>query len=89
MCMLYVSGYEFQDLYYQTEIVVGENVNQKILFYEDFQTIRFLYPQADLEKDLAVYFNVIDKAYYTIKIYVNDLLFMEHLITRNKIIYIS
>ena len=89
MCMLYVSGYEFQDLYYQTEIVVGENVNQKILFYEDFQTIRFLYPQADLEKDLAVYFNVIDKAYYKIKIYANDLLFMEHLITKNKIIYIS
>ena len=52
-CMLYVSGYESKDSEYQTEIVVGENVNQKIIFNKDFQTIRFLYPHADPDKDLV------------------------------------
>ena len=64
MCMLYISGYESPDTDYLTEIVVGENMNQKVIFSKDFKTIRFLYPHADPEKDLLVYANIIDQAYY-------------------------
>ena len=91
MCMLYVAGYESSDTQTKTEIVVAENVNQQIIFNNDFKTIRFLYPHADPEKDLAVYVNIIDQAYYNIKIYLNSESnpFKEFTITRSNIYYLS
>ncbi len=91
MCMLYVAGFESRDTSYETEIVVSENVNQQIIFDDDFKTIRFLYPQGDSSKDLAIYFNVIDQAYYKINIYANSETkpFKEYTITRSQIYYIA
>ena len=71
MCMLYVSGYESQDDVASSEIVVAENVNQQVIFDETFRQIRFLYPQADPTQDLALHINVIDKAIYTVNMYLN------------------
>ena len=70
MCMLYVSGIESKDEY-EREIIIGENLNQQIIFEEGFERVRFLYPQADSEKDLALYINVIDQAYYSVKVFLN------------------
>ena len=91
MCMLYISGYESPDTDFLTEIVVGENMNQKVIFSKDFKTIRFLYPHADPEKDLLVYVNIIDQAYYNVKIYLNsdDYSFKQYNITRSQIFNIS
>ena len=91
MCMLYVAGYESKDSEYETEIVVGENVNQQVIFNDDFKTVRFLYPQADPSKDLAIYANIIDQAYYNLKIYTNadTQPFKSYTITRSQIYYIS
>ena len=91
MCMLYAAGYESADSDMKTEIVVGENINQQIIFNKDFKTIRFLYPQADPEKDLAIYVNIIDQAYYDINIYINSEVnpFKSFSITRSKIYYIG
>ena len=91
MCMLYVAGYESEDSDTKTEIVVGENVNQQVIFNEKFKTIRFLYPQADPTKDLAVYINIIDKAYYDIKIYLNNRkeALRQFTLTRSEIYHIS
>ena len=91
MCMLYVAGYESKDSEYETEIVVGENVNQQVIFEEDFKTVRFLYPQANPDRDLAIYVNIIDQAYYTVKVYINANTgaFRTFSITRSQIYFIS
>ena len=91
MCMIYVAGYESPDTASQTEIVVAENVNQQIIFEDKFRSIRFLYPQADPSKDLAININIIDQAFYNIKIYINneEKPLKEYTITRSQIYYIS
>ena len=90
MCMLYVAGYESKDTESESEIVVGENVNQQIIFDKNLDTIRFLYPQPDPSKDLAINFNIIDKAFYNIKIFFNSKknAFKEFTLTTNKIYHI-
>ena len=91
MCMLYVAGYESKDEDYKTEIVVGENVNQQVIFNKDFQQVRFLYPQADSTKDLALYINIIDQAKYIVNLYVNnneERPLREFYVTRSQIFYI-
>ena len=91
MCMIYVSSYESPDTEYQTEIVVGENLNQKVIFNRNFKSIRLLYPHADPRKELAVYVNIIVQAYYNVKFYLNNenYSFKEFNTTRSQIFYIS
>ncbi len=91
MCMLYVSGYESLDDIYSSEIVIAENVNQQVIFDNTFKQVRFLYPQADSTKDLALHINVIDKAIYVVKIYLNTKTstFREYVVTRSQIFYID
>ena len=72
MCMLYVQGHESDDYVFQNEIVTSDNLNQQVIFGFDLKFVRFLYPQADIEKDLAVHLNVIDKAQYNIKIMIDN-----------------
>ncbi len=89
MCMLYVSGLESKDDY-EREIIIGENINQQIIFENGFEKVRFLYPQADNRKDLAIHVNVIDQAYYSIKVFLNsnEKEFRSFTTTRTQIIYI-
>ena len=87
MCMLYVSGIESNDDY-EKEVIVGENINQQIIFENGFEKVRFLYPQADSEKDLAIYVNVVDQAYYGIKIFFNNKEYKTYNITRTTIYYV-
>jgi hypothetical protein len=49
-----------------------------------------LFPHADQKKDLAINFNVVDQAYYTMKIYLNSetKVFKEYSLTRDEINYI-
>jgi hypothetical protein len=86
MCMLYVAGYE-SETKYNREIIVGENINQQIIFTDKFKKIRFLYPHADPYKDLAIHVNVIDKAFYNINIYANDKSIKEGTVTRTQTFY--
>ena len=92
MCMLYVSGYESEDAQTSTEILVGENINQQIIFDENFKSVRFLYPEADMKKDLALYVNVVDKAIYNVKIIVNNKMdnpIKTITVTRSQIFYLE
>ena len=91
MCMIYVSGYEATDSDFQTEIVIGENRNELVIFNNNLKSVRFLYPQADPRKDLTIYANIIDQAYYNIKIFANteEKPFKEYNISRSKIFYIE
>ena len=91
MCMLYVAGYESKDPEYETEIVVAENINQQVIFNDNFKAISFLYPHADPDKDLAIHVNIIDQANYAIRIYAKDRthVLKSLLITRSNIYFIS
>ena len=82
MCMLYVAGYEVNNEVKTEnirEIVVAENINQQIIFEENFNKIRFTYPIANIDKDLTYHVNVIDKARYKINGYLNGQLLIKDL----------
>ena len=87
MCMLYVAGYE-DESNPERELVVKDNINQQIIFNEKFKKMRFLYPLADKSKALVVHLNVIDKAFYNIKIYVKNNAIIETNLTRTHDIYV-
>ena len=86
MCMLYVAGYEDDS---DRSIIVGENINQQIIFENNLKKIRFLYPHADANKDLAIHVNVIDKAFYKITFFANNNNIRELTVTRSQIIYLK
>ena len=86
MCMLYVAGYESESKN-EREIIVGENINQQIIFQDNFKKIRFLYPHADAYKDLAIHINVIDKAFYNIRIFANNKSIKDGTVTRTQTFY--
>ena len=90
MCMLYVGGIE-SDEDYQKEIIIGENINQQIIFENGFNKVRFLFPQADAEKDIAIYVNVIDQAIYQMSLFLNNEKepVRTYKITRTQILYVS
>ena len=71
MCMLYVSGYEAEKDN-SREIVIGDNINQKIIFEKSFKKIRFLYPHVNTKNDLVLSIKVLDKAYYDLNVLVKD-----------------
>ena len=88
MCMLYVAGFETENNY-DREIVVGENINQQIIFKENFKKVRFLYPLSDITKDIVVNVNVIDKAFYKIIIFSKYYNVREEIITNSQKLYIK
>ena len=82
MCMLYVAGYEVNNNVETEnirEIVVAENINQQIIFEENFNKIRFTYPIANIDKDLTYHVNVIDRARYKITGYLNGKIMLENI----------
>ena len=86
MCMLYVEGFE-SETNYERDIIVGENINQQIIFDEQLSKIRFLYPHADASKDLSVHVNIIDKAYYNLKVFANNIMIKNGTVTRTQTFY--
>ena len=68
MCMLYVIGCQTFAYHFSTRILIGNNVNQQIIFNDNFRSVRFLYPIPDINVDLIVYANIIDKGIYYITI---------------------
>ena len=86
MCMLYIAGFEAERSI-ERDIVVGENINQQVIFEKNFKKVRFLYPHADPTKDLTVHFNVIDKAFYKIRILANNGLLKEGTVTRTQTLF--
>ena len=87
MCMLYVIGFE-SETDNSRDIVIGENINQQIIFDKDLKKLRFIYPHSDISKDLAVYVNIIDKAYYKINIIAGTINIKSVTVTRSQIFYL-
>ena len=90
MCMLYVSGYETETNItdYEREIIIGSNINQQIIFNDNFKKIRFLYPYTDKEKDMALHVNVVDKASYRIKVFSKTTMIRQTLTTKSQTIFL-
>ena len=86
MCMMYVAGTKIED-----PIIIGNNVNQQIIFNDNFKVFKFLYPVPNNKIDLVVYANIIDKAYYKISIAVDNErhTFAESRITKSTPFYIK
>ena len=87
MCMLYVIGFE-SEVDNSRDIIIGENINQQIIFEKGFKKVRFVYPHSDIKKNLAVYINVIDKAYYKINIIAGTINIKTATVTRTQIFYL-
>ena len=90
MCMLYVAGYESETnvTNYEREIVIGNNINQQIIFNNNFKKIRFLYPYSDKEKDMTLHINVVDKAFYRIKVFSKTTMIRQAITAKSQIIYL-
>ena len=86
MCMMYVAGTKVDD-----PILIGNNVNQQIIFEDNFKVVKFIYPLPDYQIDLVVYANIIDKAYYNIAIAVDNAkhTFFNEKITKSTPFYIK
>ena len=89
MCMIYVAGYETSTTTLESEIVMSENINQQFIFNADFKTIRFLYPNPDITKDLALKLNVIDMAQYKVVVYAESKQIITTTLSNTQIIYIE
>ena len=91
MCMIYVAGLQSPEVYFIPRIVTGNNINQQIILNENFKSISLLYPTPDMEKDLVVYLNVIDKAFYYLEISANKPgnYFVQEEITTSKPYYLK
>jgi hypothetical protein len=91
MCMIYVSGYETEDDKTKTEIMVGENVKQQVIFNDNLKSIRYLYPLADPKYELTININLINKGSYYVKVYANSekTSMKEYRITSSQIIFIK
>jgi len=87
MCMLYVIGFE-SETDNSRDIIIAENINQQIIFEKDLKKVRFIYPHSDISKDLAVYVNVIDQAYYKVNILAGTINIKSVTVTRTQIFYL-
>ena len=89
MCMLYVAGMETNTSTVESQIVISDNINQQVIFEKDFNTVRFLYPNPDLTKDLALMVNVIDIGIYKVVVYSESKLVKSYTLSTTKIFYLS
>ena len=88
MCMLYVSGIESEKNDDSRGIIIGENINNQIIFEKGLNKVNFVYPLSDSSKDLALHFNVIDKAFYKLTIIVDGQTVKTETVTRTQIFYL-
>ena len=88
MCMLYVSGFESESNDDTRGIIIGENINQQIIFEKGLKKVIFVYPHATPSKDLAINFNVIDKAFYKLTVLAENKSIRTEIVTRTQIFFI-
>ena len=68
MCMILVSGLEItqeKDSIAQKDILISDGVPQRTVFQHKLNKIKYIYPNPDRDKNVAVYFKVINPAYYS------------------------
>ena len=91
LCMLYISSIEInkQHEIYSRDIVIPDNIQQKIKFIRPIRHISYSYVQVDNKDDLIIQFNVIHKAKYIIKFFYENKEGKNYTISSNNDIYLS
>ena len=92
MCMLYVSSIELMkdnNYYAQKEILVTEGIPQRINFMKNDYKIKCIYPNINRDKDVTIYFKVINSADFTYTITYNNIKNETDYISQSKLLYIN
>ena len=92
MCMVYVSSVELmKDKNYdaQKEILVTEGIPQRIIFKNRDHKIKYIYPNINKDKDVTIYFNVINSANFTYTIIYNHDKNDNGYFSQSKLLYIN
>ena len=72
-----------------TKILIPDNIHQKITFTDGIKHIRYLYLILEVENDIIIKFNLIDKAQYQVKISFENNKETKYIINTNKNIYLK
>ena len=92
MCMLYVSSVELMkenNYYAQKEILVTEGIPQRIDFINNTYKIKCIYPNINRDKDVTIYFKVINSANFTYTINFNNINNDTDYVAQSKLLYIN
>ena len=92
MCMLLVSGLEItqeKDSIAQKDILISDGVPQRTVFQHKLNKIKYIYPNPDKNKNIAVYFKVINPAEYYYIITFNHYDKNRDTIYQSKILFLS
>lgn len=92
MCMLYVNALQLtkdNNSPAQKEILIGEGVPQKTVFQSGVNKIRYIYPNAEPDKNLALNFKVITSANYKLILTYNHKESYSDNLSKSAIIYLD
>ena len=91
LCMIYVSGLELSNSTEGSErtISVSEGVPQYYLFTKEYPYMKYTYFVSDINNDLVINFNLLDKGTFDIKVSHNYNYIITKEIFRNEIIVIN
>ena len=73
-CMVYASGLELtenQNEWNGRSITLSEGVPHRVIFNEDNHFVSYAYHISDIQQTVVLNFNLIDKDYFTINLYIN------------------
>ena len=74
MCMIYTNSYEVDDKDLDKNILVGDNVPQKVKFNSnEFKKIKYLYQIPNKNNDIAIKFIFTERAKYDVNFYIDKI----------------
>ena len=70
LCMVYASSLELNSIEEldERQILLSDNEPKQIVFKDNYNTIEYLYPHSDINKDVIIKFNLLDIAKYSVDI---------------------
>ena len=74
MCMVYISGLEItqeKESIAQKSILMSDGIPLKTIFQDNIKKIKYIYPNPDKTKSVAIHFKVINPAFYSCSITYN------------------
>ena len=92
MCMLYVNALQITkdpSSKAQKQILIADGVPQKMIFQNDVKRVRYIYPNADPSKNIAINFKVITAGNYTLSAIYNHNLGYSRSYSKSDTIYLD
>ena len=92
MCMVYINSLQITEdktSKAQKDILISDGVPQKMIFVTGINRVRYIYPNADPSKNIAINFKVISPANYTLTIIYNHKEGYSRSYSKSEIIYLD